>query len=350
MGCVQSHGRQQCNADRERNAGGTGRSCRGGAGKGSNQRRDVEHFGFGFGVQIRGGFSCSSRGGGEVLFQAGDRVKTGQLLVQLVDRREVLAEKQAAVQLEAAGRLLKRYQRTEGTGAVSATVIDDARIAYRQAELALAQAKEQLRDRTVRAAFDGVVGIALIDPGDRVALDTPLTTLDLRSPLMVEFPVPEQFLTRLKVEQPVSMQNISLAERVFTGKIQYIDSRVDELLRTVKVRAAVPNTDDLLRPGMSLDLKLTLQGEPALIVPELAVQWSREGSHVWAVRNGTSVKVPARVVQRREGRVLVTGQLRPGEPVVVEGVQRLRPGRAVKILQAAPQTNPQLQPAKASGT
>jgi membrane fusion protein (multidrug efflux system) len=269
----------------------------------------------------------------KVLFVAGDRVKKGQLLVQLVDRSEHLAVQSAAAQLDAADRLLKRYQRTKGSGAVSATIIDEAQIARRQAEIALGQAREQLRDRAVEAPFSGVVGIAQVDPGDRVASDTPLTTLDDRTLLSVSFQVPEPFLARLKPGHAVTLSNVAFPERQFKGKLAHIDSRIDPVTRTVQVRAAVPNPDDLLRPGMSFNIKLNLPGEPVMQVPELAVQWSRDGSYVWAVRENTSVRVPVRVIRRIEGAVFVDGELRAGDPIVVEGVQRLRPGRAVRVVQ-----------------
>lgn len=268
-----------------------------------------------------------------VLFKAGERVKKGQLLVQLVNRSEQLAVKLAANRLDAADRLLKRYQRTKGSGAVSATVLDEAQIAHRQAEIELAQAREQLRDRAVHAPFNGVVGIAQVDPGDRVGTDTVLTTLDDRSLLSVAFQVPEAFLARLQAGHPVSLHNVAFPGRTFSGKLARIDSRIDPVTRTVHVRATVPNADDLLRPGMSFNVKLTLPGQPVIRVPELAVQWSREGSHIWAVRDGASVRVPVRVVRRMEGAVLIDGDVRAGEAIVVEGVQRLRPGRAVRVVQ-----------------
>ncbi len=281
-----------------------------------------------------------------MLFAAGDQVKKGQVLVQLVDRSQKLAVELAATQRDAADRLLKRYQRTQGSGAVSATVIDEAQIALRRAEIELAQAREQLRDRTVQAPFSGVVGIAQVDPGDRVGPDTALTTLDDRALLSVAFQVPEPFLARLKAGQPVSLRNVAFPAREFNGKLARIDSRVDPVTRTINLRAAVPNTDDLLRPGMSLAVKLTLPGVPVIRVPELSVQWSREGSHVWTVRDRKSVRVPVRVVRRMEGAVLVDGELRDGETVVVEGIQRLRPERAVRVVQEGRPTG---SPSSAAG-
>lgn len=267
-----------------------------------------------------------------VAFAAGDRVKKGQELVRLISRSERLAVELAETQVDAAERLLKRYQRTRGSGAVSPTVVDEARNAFQRAKIELALARERLRDRSVHAPFSGVVGIAQVDPGDRVNVDTPLTTLDDRSTLSVDFDVPESYFPRLRAGQSVLLTNVGLPGREFPATLSHIDSRVDPATRTVNARAEVDNSKDLLRPGMSFSVKLTLPGRPVIRVPELAVQWSRDGSHVWAVREGKSVRVPVRLARRMEGSVLVDGDLYPSDVVVIEGVQRLRPGRQVHVV------------------
>lgn len=264
-----------------------------------------------------------------VPFRAGQRVRAGQVLLRLVDRKERLAVDLAAARVEAAQRLLARYESTRGTGAVPGSVIDEAQSGLRVAEIELHQAREALADRTLRAPFTGVVGLTSVEPGDRVAVDTPITTLDNRRTLRVAFELPEAYAARLKIGQPLTVTNPAFGARRFEGKIAQIDSRIDETSRSLRVRASVPNKDDVLRPGMSFQVRLTLPGARFVAVPELAVQWGRDGAFVWTVRAGKALQVPVRSVRREADWVLVDGALRAGEPVVVEGVQRLRPGRAV---------------------
>jgi multidrug efflux pump subunit AcrA (membrane-fusion protein) len=83
---------------------------------------------------------------------------------------------------------------------------------------------------------------------------------------------------------------------------------------------------------MSFTVRLSMPGKTFVSVPELALQWGREGSFVWAVREGKSVQVAVRPVRRAAGRVLLDGALTTGETVVVEGVQRLREGRSVRVV------------------
>jgi RND family efflux transporter MFP subunit len=268
----------------------------------------------------------------EVTVRTGQSVRAGQVLLRLVDRAQQLAADLAAARVDAAQALAARYEGTRGSGAVPDSVVDEARAALRAAQIELAQAREALADRVVRAPFAGVVGIAGVEPGDRVTPDTALTTLDDRSVVLIDFEVPEVYLARLAPGQAITALNPAYADRPFAGKLAEIDSRIDPISRNVRVRAAVVNTDDLLRSGMSFHVRLALTGKTFVSVPELALQWGREGSYVWSVREGKSVQVPARPVRRAAGRVLVDGDLKLGETVVVEGMQRLRAGRAVRVV------------------
>lgn len=269
-------------------------------------------------------------------FRAGDRVRAGQRLLQLVDRRERLAAELAAAELERVRRLLARYADTEGTGAVPGSVIDEARSALRRAEIELAQAREAIAERVLRAPFAGVIGLPQVDPGDRVTPETVVATLDDRSRLELAFDLPEPYLARVQPGHPVQATSVAYAGRAFEGRVTQLDSRVAEDTRTLRVRAELPNDEDLLRPGQSFRVRLSLPGEAHLQLPEMALQWGREGAHVWVVRDGRAVSVPVRLMRRLEGAVLVDGALRSGEAVVVEGVQRLRPDRAVSVVEPAP--------------
>ncbi|TFY99742.1 efflux RND transporter periplasmic adaptor subunit [Ramlibacter rhizophilus] len=269
----------------------------------------------------------------ELRFRPGQRVEAAQVLLRLVDRTQRLALDAAAARREQARRLLARYEATRGTGAVPGSLIDEAESALRLARIEEQQAREAVADRTLRAPFSGVVGLTDVEPGDRVAIDTPITTLDDRSTVLVGFEVPEAHAARLGQGQPLSVEHPAWPGRRFEGRITQIDSRVDERTRNLRLRAAVANPQDLLRPGMSLQVRLALPGQPRPAVPELALQYGREGAHVWTVREGRAEQVPVRSLGREQGRVLVDGPLQPGQPVIVEGVQRLRPGRAVQVVE-----------------
>ena len=272
----------------------------------------------------------------EVLFEAQQEVKKGDLLIQLDNREEKLAVRSAEVELKDAQSLLGRYEQAGKEGAVPQSEVDAARADYDVARVTLEQAKLALEDRQIRAPFDGIVGIPNVDPGDRVNTDTFITGLDARDILYVDFEVPEALAGALKDaqqhEQTIQATTPAYPEQIFSGHISAQESRIDPARRTLTARASIDNADDILRPGMSFETHWEIKGEDYATVPEIALQWGRDGSYIWLVKDNKAVKVPARVVSRKAGLVLLDGDIQAGAQVVIEGVQRLRPDQAVEVM------------------
>ena len=262
-------------------------------------------------------------------FEPGQYVQEGDVLVELDRRKETLAVEQAALHLEDAERLYDRYQRSAGSGAVVPTVLDAARTAAEMARVELRRAQIALQDRTITAPFDGFVGSTDIDRGDRVTPDTLVTTLDDRSHLFISFDIPEVFIGELGPGDEVALETWGAQGPYVTGEIVDIGSRIDPQTRTFAVRAKVENVDDRLRPGMSFRVAVDVEGEMYAVIAETGVQWGTEGAYVWSIDNGKAVRKPVRIIERREGRVLVDGDLANGDIIVVEGVQRMREGVSV---------------------
>jgi len=263
-------------------------------------------------------------------FAPDQRVAQGDSLLDLDARRETLALDLAKARVDEAERLLKRYE-TAGRGAVPASTVDEARTTLEAARIAVREAEVALADRTVTAPFPGRVGMADIDVGDRVTPDQPITTLDDRSALLVRFALPETVLGRIKAGQMVEVTPWGNHDDPMTGRLVDIGSRVDPLTRSITLRVRVENADDRLRPGMSFAVGLDLTGPVHPLVPEIAVQWGADGPYLWVVRASKAEREAVRIIQRRAGVTLVEGNLEDGEPVVIEGIQRMRPGIAVTL-------------------
>ncbi|MFC6632412.1 efflux RND transporter periplasmic adaptor subunit [Microbulbifer taiwanensis] len=268
----------------------------------------------------------------EVAFKTGDRVEAGQTIVRLDDRDQRLALELARVELQDAERLHGRYQRTKGAGTITESALDDARSAVERARLNLDRARVALDYRSVEAPFDGFVGITDLDPGAQVAPSTAITTIDDRTSLLVTFQVPELFLGQIEEQQAVSVSTWANGSPEHRGEVLDIDSRVDPRTRTFAVRARVDNSEDRLRPGMSFRVTLTMVAGRYPVVPEVALQWGNDGAFVWAVEQGAAKRVPATVVQRLQGVILVDSPLGEGQSVVTEGTQRMREGLPVSSL------------------
>lgn len=269
----------------------------------------------------------------KVEFSSGQRVKAGQLLLQLDDRQERLALELAEVELADARINLSRYESAGASSGFTKSQFDEARIAAEQARIARDQAQVAVDDRRLVATFDGVVGLTEVEPGDRVTTTTPITTLDDRSELLVRFTVPEDFLGQVEVGNSVLLSPWTGSLPASTATIVEVDSRISPTTRTITVRARLSNADDRFRPGMGFKVQLRLIGPEYLRLPELTLQWGGNGAYVWtldqqSVAHRTSVKL----IQRGNGSVLLDADMQPGQAVVMEGVQQMAEGRKVEVV------------------
>ena len=262
----------------------------------------------------------------------GKRFAEGDVLVQLASREAVLAVSLAKARLAEAVRSRDRFTKLQRRGNVAVARLDEARTAAEVARLELAQARQRLKTRSIRAPFDGVAGLTEVEVGTWVDTGVAIARYDDRSAIVVEFDLPEALLERVSLGMPLAVTTPSAASRSFTGIVAAVDNRVDAASRSIRVRAEVPNPDDQLRPGASFIVRMNFPGKPYARTPELAVQYSRSSLHVWRVADDKVEQVPVRLVRRLDGAVLVDGNLVAGDLVVIEGTQRLRPGMAVQVL------------------
>ena len=192
--------------------------------------------------------------------------------------------------------------------------------------------KTELEDRTVRAPFSGVVGLTDVEQGDRIGLQTAITTIDNREQLLINFNAPEAALAMLQGKANVDLEPWQAQGLRIKANIIEVDSRINLSNRSIRVRALLDNKADLYRPGMSFRVIMQTYGEEYAVVPEAALMWGATSAYVWLVEEGKAKKVDVQIRQRLSGRLLVSGALKADEQLIVEGVQSLREGQSVNAI------------------
>ncbi|MDH3235177.1 MAG: efflux RND transporter periplasmic adaptor subunit [Alphaproteobacteria bacterium] len=269
----------------------------------------------------------------DVRFFAGEVVKEGQPLVILQSEAERIAVRQTEVKLRDAEATLARYQRLAAQNALAKVQLEQARTALATAKTELEAKQYELKRRTIKAPFGGVMGITSLIKGDFLKEGTAIATIDDRSQLVVEFVISERVASQLKLGNPVRLVTPALSGRVFQGKISALDTRVDPASRTLKVHASVPNSDGRLISGMTFSVSLRIEGRKLPSMPGLAIQWDRNGAFVWRVGEGNKVQRVGVTIRRRENNMVsVEGKIAPGDKVVTEGHDNVRPGGTVTLV------------------
>lgn len=267
----------------------------------------------------------------EVAVRSGQRVEAGDVILRLDSEAEEIGLERARLVLDDATSRRDRVQQLRSSGAATDVQIREAELAVRQAELALRQAEFDLEQRTLLAPISGWLGILGVEPGAQVTTQTEIAQIDDRSALLVEFRLPESMVGRVGMGDAVEAEVLAGGQGRVTGHVSAIDNRVDAASRTLRVQARLDNTEDRLRAGMAFSIRIALPGTPAASVDPLSVQWSREGAFVWVVRDGVATRLPIAILQRADQAVMVDADFQPGDLVIVEGVQSVRPGAPVTV-------------------
>lgn len=273
----------------------------------------------------------------EILFEAGQSVRRGDPLVRLESRLEEANLAEARALMNDARAQLERARQLVASRTVAQARVEELQASFSAAQARVTAAERRLADREVVAPFGGVVGLREISVGSRVSENTVLTRLEDLSALELEFQVPEVFFTRVTPGQPVEAMSAVMPGTIFEGTVTARDVGIDPVSRAFRVRAELPNPDGTLPPGLFMAARLALSvREDALIIPEQAVIAEGRKTYVYRVVDGHAERIEVRLGLRRIGEVEVVEGLEPGDQVVTEGIQRLRPGAPVRVMGGAP--------------
>jgi membrane fusion protein (multidrug efflux system) len=264
-----------------------------------------------------------------VTFRDGERVKRGQVLVQLDSaqaRADVAAAQAAVTESES---IYNRSRELLNTQALSKSSFEQLEATLKANRARLGAATARLEDTVIRAPFAGRVGLRRVSVGTLISPGDVITTLDDTSVIKLDFSVPENFLASLREGLSIHATAPAFPGRSFAGKVSSIDSRVDVATRSVTVRALLANEDGALKSGMFLNVSLANDEREALIIPEEALTPEAERQYVFVVADGKVSRREVRIGGRQPGTVEIIAGLSAGERVIVEGTQKVRDGAIV---------------------
>ena len=269
-------------------------------------------------------------------FGDGQRVKRGQLLVQLDDTLQQAQLKQSEAQASIARTNLQRNRELVAENFVSQSAVDQSAAALEVAEAQVALSKAQLARMRIAAPFDGIAGIRNINLGDYVKDGADLVNIEDLSQVLVDFRLPERFIARVKTGQTVEVGLDALPGQRFTGRIDALDAVVDANGRSLLVRARLDNPDGVLKSGLFARARIVFaQRANALVVPEEALVPQGGKQYLFKVVDGpdgkTARRIEAHIGLRLPGKVEVLDGLAPGDLVVTAGQSRLGRGEAVPV-------------------
>ena len=283
----------------------------------------------------------------EILVKEGDRVKKGQVLVQLndVDAKLQMERAEAKVQeadasVENNRNTMGRYQKLFETKVISQQTfedlllklkVDDAKLASARAELNLA--RQSLSDHRIVSPINGIVNLKIASQGEHVnvAPKDEILTIVQMDPLELEFYVPENWSGKIRQGTGVHFTVKAYPGEKFPGILQFISPTADPATRNVKMKAIAQNPGDRLKPGFFAEVNLQTGSCPdALVLPESALLCQEGKFFTYTVQNGVAHRREVDTGQRFEGKVEILKGIQKGERVVTAGHEQLSEGTRVK--------------------
>lgn len=267
-----------------------------------------------------------------IYFDDGDDVEKGQLLVELDSREERARVHELEFRLDEAKRQLDRLQNLVQQKVASRQQLEEQDVLVKQIGAELEVAETRLATMKIKAPFAGRLGIRQISVGSLIRAGDQITTLDDVNPIKVDFNIPELYFASLRQGQTIIARSGVYPGEEFEGKIQTIGSRVDQLTRSVLIRARVDNDDGRLRPGMLLRVSLLRSVDETMVLPEKALVPIRDRQYVYIVDDeNRAIQTEVTIGRRRPGEVEILSGIELGQRVVIDGIVRLRDGVPVSV-------------------
>lgn len=270
-----------------------------------------------------------------VHFEDGQRVQKGDVLVEMTNAQETADLNAAMAAAQEARQQFNRASTLAKQGNAPKSLLDQRRREYETARAVQEGIQSRMQDRLLIAPFDGVLGLRNISVGALVSPGTFITTIDDDRVMKLDFSVPSTFIEVLKPGLQIEARAAGMNDHVFKGTVSAVDSQIDAVTRSIKVRALIDNDERLLKPGLLMSVELLKHPRDTLVIPEEALVPEAERTYVFLPQPKDDGLVAERrqitIGSRRPGDVEVVEGLTEGESVITHGAMKLRVGAPVTI-------------------
>lgn len=286
----------------------------------------------------------------EIAFDSGNEVPAGKVLLRLKPNDDYAKLQQLQAAAELAEQTLKRDQEQFAAQAISQANIDSDVSTLKSAKAQVAAQQALIEEKVVKAPFAGRLGIRQVDIGQYLTAGAAIVTLQALDPILIDFYVPQQALSQVKIGQAVAAGVDTFPGQTFMGSVESVNSKIDSGSRNVQVRAAFRNPDKRLVPGMFASVRIAAGNKADRItLPQTAITYNPYGDTVFVVEKGGSddqgkprLTVQQRFVKvgsTRGDQIAVESGIKAGEVVVTAGQIKLRNGTAVIVNNDVPPNN-----------
>lgn len=269
----------------------------------------------------------------KILKDEGSHVEKGELLIKLEAREFAIAEKKARVEYEKQLSIFDRQEVMHKEKLLSDEEFDQLKYTKETAKYTWEEAKLRLDYMSIKSPISGWVGERTAKIGARVLPSNKLFSIVNKSDVIAVVYVPEKNINELKKGQNAFVSSENLNNQEFKARIIRISPVVDPASGTFKVTVAVTNRDQILRPGMFVNVHLIIDThENAVLVPKTAIVYENEYKNVFVVRDSVAHKIRLNVGFENSKYFEVLNELQNGDKVIVVGQEGMKDNTKVRVV------------------
>jgi membrane fusion protein, multidrug efflux system len=273
---------------------------------------------------------------GRLTVDEGQYVAKGQVMASLIHEDSEIAAAKARLKVENTRLVYDRGSKMVREGLISQESFDRMTMEHDVARQELAEAQHRISKTAVRAPFSGRVTLRTVEVGQHVRPGDELFTVADFEPLVAYIYMAEKDALGMKPGREARITLKANEDVRFKGRIRQISPVVDAATGTVKVTVEAVNPPDIVRPGGFVTVDIVRETrQAALTIPREAVLRELRTAHVFVAKNGKAERRDVTLGLEEGSRIEVTSGIAAGEKVVVAGQGSLKPGSAVKVIQAA---------------
>ncbi len=270
----------------------------------------------------------------QLLFNTGDVVKAGQLLVRLDDEMVKSQLSLAETALQKSKKELKKFEELLKSDAVSSQQVEDAMLAEKKAETDVTTLRKQLDFASIKAPIPGTITKRLIETGSLVMPGTPVAEIVDISKLKMIAAVAESEVVMISDRMKVKISSNLHPGVIYPGTVVSVGVKADDARRFPVEIEVVNNSSDPLKAGMFGLVDFSFEGtRDALTIPRYAIIGSIKTPRVYVVENGKAIQRDIRIGTTTDREVEVLEGLKEGELVVTSGQINLDNNTSVKIVE-----------------
>lgn len=267
----------------------------------------------------------------KIFFKEGDRVKKGQLLVRINDEEQQAQLQRLKYNIKLNEDQEFRQKRLLEKEAISQQEYDIVLTQLNSIRAELQQLEAVIDKYSIRAPFNGVIGLRYISEGSYVSPTSQIAFMQDIDRVKIEFSIPEKYAPEVKPGSKIAF-SITGRDKQYEGTVYAVEPRIDLATRSVRIRAISPNLDRELTPGAFARVELTLETiNDAIMIPTEALIPELQGQKVFLYKNGRAMSSPVETGLRTERAIQITKGVQPNDSLIITGLLQLKDSTQVKV-------------------